>query len=116
MKIYFVVRWGHDESPDGPNGEDTHFIVKASDHDEAAAIVDFYLEHSLHHSQVEPICNVIVELGSDVGTRTDPLIIHGPWYSYAYLQTGRDYPSWIREVHTEYQWGKFDELYPPEGT
>jgi hypothetical protein len=113
MNIYFVIRWGHDESPDGPNGEDTNFIVRARNRDDAATIVDDYLENLLHHSKVEAICNVIVELGVAAGQESEAAILHGPWYAYGVLAGCGQCISWIREIHTDYQWKEFIELYPP---
>ncbi len=116
MKIFIAVRWGHDESPEGGNGEDTNFLVRANDRDEAAAIVDSFLKYSLHHNKVDPICNVIIELGSDYGGGTESAILHGPWYSFFHMNCPRDYTSWIREDHTGNKWMDYDELYPPEET
>lgn len=110
MNIYFATRWGHDESPDGPNGEDTNFIVRARDRDEAAAVVDQFLMHSLHHERVDSRCNTLHELGHYIGPSTEPSIIHGPWYAHAFLD-GRHYRSWIREIHTDWEWKDVDELY-----
>ncbi len=62
MYLYQVTRWGNDDSPDGADGEDTHFIVVAKSYVEAAALVDEELEQ-LPHEHCAGYCNVVAQLG-----------------------------------------------------
>jgi hypothetical protein len=102
MKVFLAIRYGHDESPDGPNGEDTLFVVRAGDRDGAAAIVDEYLASALSHERVEPVCHRLVELGDDSSANLSAQILYGPWYALGLTPPG--YKTWAREVHTNYRW------------
>lgn len=103
MKLFLAARWGNDSSEDGANGEDTVFLVRASDRDEAVAIVEWFLEYSLTHRRVEPRLHKITELGEDVSNHTEASIIWGPVFQFAtYDMSG--YPSWMREAHSDDPW------------
>jgi hypothetical protein len=108
MKLFLATRWGHDEAKRGPRGQDTHFIVRAEDRDQAAAIVDQFLESCLDHERVEPFCHRLTELGTDLSAGRPAGIICGPWYALA----GGDvsgYKNWLREAQTGCQWTDQDE-------
>lgn len=107
MKLFLAIRYGNDE--EGPNGKDTLFLVRAFDRDAAAAVVDAYLTSSLPHDVEEPLCNVMVMLGEDLGKRTSPEILWGPWYGLGAGKLG--YKTWLREVHTDYRWVDMDRWY-----
>ena len=103
MKIFHATRFGNDTSPEGPNGEDTHFLVRAKDRTQAARMVDKYLRHELTHRKVEAKCHRIQELGRDASSVREPAIVAGPWYAILPCQID-GYTVWAREVHTGYRW------------
>ena len=104
MKLFFVSRWGHDESPEGANGEDTNFVVRAATRDDAAHLVDTFLTCDLRHSTVYPRCNFICELGVDTSGTSEPHIVCGPWYAFHALQMAGDCPRWVRECGDDQEW------------
>lgn len=110
MKIYLAVRFGSDASNDGPDGEDTNFIARASSRDEAASIVDSFLANEMPHKKVEPLCHRIIELGKDISGFTDTRIVVGPWIAYTIART-EGYKTWMREAQTEYQWKDMHEWF-----
>ena len=111
MKLYHAIRWGNDDSPDGPNGDDTHFIVRAKDRTQAARLVDLHLLQKLTHKRVEPRCNVLVEIGKDTRTTIKPQILLGPLFGITGGITD-GYNQWLREAQTDYKWVEVDKLYP----
>ena len=110
MKLFLVIRWGHDEAEEGPNGEDTNFIIRACDRNQAATLIDDFLRSCLHHSRVEPLCHRITELGDDTSSQNEPEIVCGPWYAYA-LWKMSGYKTWMREHQTDYEWVLQDEWF-----
>ena len=66
MKIYLVRRWGNPEDPDGPDGEDTNFIIRASSPRKASEIADDKLKDTptkvADNRRVQNFCHNIVEL------------------------------------------------------
>ena len=104
MKLYIAIRWGSHESPDGPDGEDTHFLVRAHDHVEAARLADEVLR-SMPTACVEgtrsvqPSCHRIVEIGSDASTfpGVEPQVLIGPWIAFGYAVHHVGYATWSRE-------------------
>ena len=102
MKLFMAVRYGSDLSPDGQDGSDTLFLVRAGDRDAAAEAVDEYLVSCLTHDRVEPLCNCLIELADDSGSLHTPGIVYGPWYGLGCVPPG--YQSWIREPQTDHQW------------
>jgi len=104
MRLYLVVRFGHAESPDGPDGEDTSFLVRAKSILQAASLVDERLQSlpvrsSTSDREVAPYCHRIMELGRDRGTNRSAQIVMGPWIGFAY-NLGR-YRTWMRERDDE---------------
>jgi len=88
MKIYLAVRYGHPESPDGANGEDTILLIRAESHTEAAEVADDYLVYAREGLKpkrlgISPTCQRLVEIGVDGCRATAPGVIHGSWIRYA---------------------------------
>jgi hypothetical protein len=101
MKIYFVVRWGNPDSPDGPNGADTNLLVRALTVEQAAAVAGERLRgtpttSSKSRRPVQPFCHQIYELGTDTSTDKEASVIHGPWVEYAYMRCP-GCPRWSRD-------------------
>ena len=65
MNNYLVIRYGNGGSPDESDGEDTNFIVRAKNRDDAANVVDQVLLNVLPHKNVQPYCHQIIEIGTD---------------------------------------------------
>ncbi len=108
MKIYWVIRWGSDESG-GPDEEDTNFLIRAESLNNASEIADSFLINNMTHEKVQPKCNCIFELGHDVGIEKNEGIIIGPSIAFS-IPNGR-YQQWSREDITEWKWVKKEELY-----
>lgn len=107
MKLYIAVRWGNHESPDGPDGEDTHFLIRARDRDEAARLADAVLGSmptvsTEGHRSVQPFCHKIIEIGSDSSTfpGVEPQVLIGPWVAFGYGVHHVGYAIWSRD-HTD---------------
>ena len=80
MKLFLVIRWGNDESPDGPNDpDDTCFLVRAFERDEAIPLVDTVLAR-MSCERVPPFCQQISEVGIDLTNERTPAIIIGPFF------------------------------------
>jgi hypothetical protein len=94
LKLFEVVRWGSDASPDGPNGEDTIFLVIANTHLEAAELIDMFELPNLPHERVKPYANWVSELGVYTGPATEVKRLRGPYYAFAYHFGSR---AWRRE-------------------
>src|SRR5947209_4127129 len=102
MKLYISVRWGNAESPDGPDGEDTHFLIRAHDFMEAAQLADTVLRSlpttsSKSRRPVQPFCHRIIEIGSDNSIGSVPQVLMGPWVAYGYNVHHVSYPTWVRD-------------------
>jgi len=111
MKLYVTVRWGNHESPDGPDGEDTHFLVRAHDRDEAARLADAVLGSmptacTEGHRSVEPFCHRIIEIGLDSSTfpGVEPQVLIGPWVAYGYAVHHVGYVTWSRDNTDKNVW------------
>jgi len=103
MNLYWVVRWGSEDSPDGLNGFDTNFVVRANGHEEAASLVDELLQ-AMPHERVPPWCHSVRELGTDKSPDPAAKVVIGtcgPAYEYAYNRA--TYREWSRE-HQEDEW------------
>lgn len=82
MNLYSVLRWGNEESEDGPDGYDTEFLVKASSIDEAAKLVDEALRKiPPGNSRVQRFCHSISEVGISHSLDQTPKILFGPLVS-----------------------------------
>lgn len=119
MKFYMTIRFGHAESPDGPDGDNTVFLVRARDYAEAAALTDSALRAlpvSSPKSQrpVRPFCNRVLELGEDCASGKSPGIMGGPWIGGDYHLDCPAYSMWCRgDVIDEWQDARvvFVEIY-----
>jgi hypothetical protein len=107
MKLYIAVRRGNHESPDGSDGEDTHFLIRARDRDEAARLADAVLGSmptacTEGHRSVQPFCHKIIEIGSDSSTfpGVEPQVLIGPWVAFGYAVHHGGYAIWSRD-HTD---------------
>jgi hypothetical protein len=104
MKLFVAVRWGHAESPDGPDGEDTHFLIRASDHIEAGKLADHALEllpttSTKPRRPVSRFSQRLIEIGTWFDTKNVPLVVMGPCIPDGYLYNVHDpdCPTWDRE-------------------
>jgi len=96
MKIYFICRWGNIK--EGPNGEDTNFLVIAETASEAAILADAYLADCPWHNgpNVHDYCGSVTELGTSF-VDGEPTVIHGPWVAHAIMRCyDMKLPCWHR--------------------
>jgi hypothetical protein len=109
MNLYWCIRWGNDR--EGPNGSDTHFVVRAKTHRAASKITDRCLT-SLPHKKVEALVHMVFELGSDASENPKEEIISGPQILNAWpMMNG--YAAWQRENHTGYRWQRIKRAEKP---
>lgn len=116
-KLFLCVRWGHAESPEGADGEDTHFVVRADSHEEAAELADAILGSMPTHVDgnprvVESHCHHVLEIGTDhTGHKTSAVLL-GPAIGYALRTEQQAYPSWYRgEIPGEFVWRTHGEVF-----
>lgn len=113
MNLYVAVRWGNHNSPDGPDGEDTHFLIRAHDYIEAAGLADGNLATmpaacTEGNRSVQPFCQKIIEIGSDGSgsAAAQAQILMGPWIAYGYAVHHVGYPTWSRDDFDKNVWEK----------
>jgi hypothetical protein len=113
MKLYIAVRWGSHTSPDGPDGEDTHFLIRAHEYVEAIRLADDFLstmptDCAEGDRTVQPFCHKIIEIGSDGSSFADVQvgILIGPWIAYGYSVHHTGYPTWSRDDFNKNVWNK----------
>ena len=113
MKLYIAVRWGNHELSDGPDGEDTHLLIRAHDSIEAAGLADAVLGSMPTaciegHRSVQPFCHKIIEIGSDSSTfpGVQPQVLIGPWVAYGYEVHHVGYATWNRDYTDKNVWEK----------
>ena len=103
MRLYIAIRFGNHNSPDGPDGEDTHFLIRAHDYVEAVRLADGILRTmptscAEGHRSVQPFCHKVIEIGSDgsscVNVQED--ILMGPWFAYGFSVHHVGYRTWSR--------------------
>ena len=117
LRLYLCVRWGHAESEEGPDGEDTNVLVRAHDHEEAAALADATLARMPTHiagnpRSVAPYCSRVVELGSDASGAAEPDMVLNPWIAYAFSASTDAYPCWCRgELPNDFTWRLLEEVF-----
>lgn len=99
MNLYEVIRWGNDDSDDGPNGEDTCFLVRAATVAAAAELADGRLRR-MPQQRVRPFAQAVYYVGVDAGTEQTERILRGPYIQSAYCHGWR---KWYRE-EAEEQW------------
>lgn len=95
MKLYRVIRYGNHK--EGPDGDDTNFLVAAESHIQAGELTDELLRHLPQGELIYHFSNVIVEIdcGNCGHTATEPGIIMGPSYEPGYQRLRKK--SWVRE-------------------
>jgi hypothetical protein len=113
MKLYIAIRWGNHDSPDGPDGADTHFLIRAHNSIEAARLADEILRSMPvsspnHKREVQPFCHKVIEIGSDGSAFSDvePQVLIGPWIAYCYAVHNVGYGVWNRDHNDENAWTK----------
>jgi len=110
FNLFLCVRWGHAESPDGADGEDTSFVVRASSHEEAAQRADVILgrlptQIPGNLRGVEQHCHRVVEIGIDTSNSMQSAVIAGPVIAYASCADTSRYRSWSRgDIPGEFVW------------
>ena len=97
MLLYIVVLWGNDASPDGANGEDTIYFIRAASMLKAVEIAEFELRN-LPHERCVPEASVCVELGQDLEENLDAKVIIGPLIKFFYMTD--ILRTWIRNFHS----------------
>jgi hypothetical protein len=112
MKLYITIGWGNHESPDGPDGEDTHFLVRAHDHVQAARLADEVLRLmptacTDGYRSVQSFCHKVIEVGADSSACPDllPQVLMGAWIAYGYAVHHDGYATWSRDSAEENAWG-----------
>lgn len=100
MNLYLVTRWGNPFSAEGPDDEDTNYLVKASSHQEAARTTDALLAVSVTkvegNREVEGFCHAIRQISEQAMGAETPAIIHGPWYEHMFVRGLETSRSWLR--------------------
>lgn len=111
MNLYIVVRWGNHGLPDGPDSEDTHFLIRAHDSIEAARLADTVLGSmptacTEGHRVVQPFSHKVIEIGSDASSfaNVQAEILMGPWIAYGYAVHHVGYPIWNRDDFDRNVW------------
>jgi hypothetical protein len=102
MPVYIVSRWGNPDTVEGPDGEDTNFLVRAASVSRAARLVDAELSGMASHLRdnraVETFSHFAVEVAADHSNATES-IIHGPWFAHALIREP-EHKTWRREKET----------------
>lgn len=114
MFLYSVLRWGNQSSDDGPDGDDTEFLVKAVSVEEASDIVDDAIkEKNLMGFRVQNFCHSIVEIGVSHSTERTAKIVFGPVISSMSVFSDDGIPNdkkWVRDNLDE-GWVKYADYY-----
>lgn len=110
LMLYLCIRWGHAESPEGADGEDTSFIVRATSPEQAGDLADERLKllpTRLSDAQrgVDDRCHELIQIGLDHSTGTSPAVLAGPYVGYLRGAVGSmdelgNYPRWHRDPLT----------------
>jgi hypothetical protein len=108
LKLFIAVRWGNADSPDGPDGEDTHYLLRANDNIEAGKLADHALQllpttSSKSRRAVKGFCERIIEIGDCGSTKSVPQVMMGPWIAHGYDVNRVYYPTWQRD-HEKDEW------------
>lgn len=92
MKLYLVARWGNDRQ--GPDGDDTLFLIRAATAENAAGKADAALA-GLGERNVRPHANWVCEIGVDIGGMDGEEILQGPFPG---ISAANEYTRvWTRE-------------------
>ena len=92
MRLFRVARYGNEQ--EGPDGDDTNFLVHAGNVAEAAELVDDRLKLLPHGKNIEAFCNLVIKLGSSMCISRERHIIMGPSYEPCIRYSGQK--SWYR--------------------
>lgn len=100
--LYLARRWGHAESPDGPDGDDTFLLVRATGVAEAAQIAEEALANlpttsPKSNRPVEPCCHRITELGTDAASDGNACVVILPFVAPVGALNSASYRTWMRE-------------------
>lgn len=120
LKLFLCVRWGHAESEEGADGEDTNILVRARDHEEAASLADAALARMPTHvagnrRSVEPYCSRVMELGTDA-SGAEPALVLRPWIAHAFPSATEVYRCWFRgELPDDFTWRPLEEVFDSSG-
>jgi len=103
VNTYMVTRWGNPK--DGPDGEDTNFLVIAPSYEVAAECADVALADypQMLGENVENRAHLVVELG--ISSSSVPGVFHGPWIAHSVLRACESV-SWQR---IDGEWRRNDE-------
>ncbi len=110
MNIYFVTRWGNDT--EGPDEEDTNFIVLASNYESAAEVVDNILIKA-ENSKAALFSQRITDLGASYANIEVAKILLGPSIENALYHDDIGIPDsmkWVR-FSTDEGWLNFSDCY-----
>ena len=105
---------GSPNDPDGPDGADTNYLIRATTPEQAAHVADvalytFPLQSTPVGRPVQTFCHYITELGDDSSTEANASIVHGPWVHDAIIHAD-GCGAWQRDSH-DGAWISFEELY-----
>ena len=109
--LYLVTRWGNDESDEGPDGEDTTFLVKASSVNNASEIVDEILEN-MPHTRVSSFCHRITKIGVTISSNKTPIVL-GPFVGSSLMEDDEGIDNserWARD-EKDMDWVSFVDYY-----
>jgi hypothetical protein len=93
MKIYEVICYGCDHDPDGPDGKDTIFLVRAKNFKEAVDFIELNYLPSVPHEFVNDFVNEVHEIGEDLSDINETEKLRGPYFENAF---NRGWKSWNR--------------------
>jgi hypothetical protein len=105
MKLFMATRWGNPYEADGPNGEDTNCLVRASCLEDVARLAEELLmcwpQSVGENRPVESHIHCIRLIGEDT-TSELPSVIHGPWIAVSVVRDS-NFNMWIRD-ETDGEW------------
>ncbi len=99
-------------SEDGPDGEDTSFIIKADSVVGASSLADDVL-CKMPHKKVACFCHRITRIGESNSTNNKPSIVMGPFVGAAIMHDDEGIDNserWIRDDQDE-GWISFLDYY-----
>lgn len=112
MKLFITTRWGNPYEPDGPDGKDTNFLVRASDFDEAARLAESDLKHYPlfvgANRPVQGFINCIQQIGEDPASES-PAVLYGPWIEHIVVRDS-NYDVWHRDKPDKEWFNMSEEL------
>lgn len=111
MNLYLVTRWGNDESVEGPDGDDTTFLIKASSVNNASELVDRVLEN-MPHTKVSNFCHRVTKIGESISSNEVSTIL-GPFIGSSLMEDDEGIDNserWARDEKEE-GWVSFVDYY-----